>query len=98
MPEEHPVLDLIFRRAVTAERRSRALADGRFLNRDLQDHRRRAIGNTVIWRGLSRLTDIALEPWSEWKLWVIESRCSVSIVRRNDQITLFAPPVDGLVG
>jgi hypothetical protein len=43
MPEEHPVLDLIFRRAVTAERRSRALADGRFLNRDLQDHRRRAI-------------------------------------------------------
>lgn len=31
-------------------------------------------GNTVMWRGLSRLTDIALGTWSEQKLWVIESR------------------------
>lgn len=30
-------------------------------------------GNTVMWRGLSRLTDIALELWSVRKLWVIES-------------------------
>ncbi|MGY4485178.1 MULTISPECIES: hypothetical protein [unclassified Bradyrhizobium] len=31
-------------------------------------------GNTVMWRGLSRLTDVALAPWSEENLWVIESR------------------------
>ncbi len=31
-------------------------------------------GNTVMWRRLSRLTDIALGPWSVQKLWVIESR------------------------
>jgi hypothetical protein len=74
MPEEHPVPDLIFRRAVTAERRSRALANVAFLIETCKLIGVAPSGNTVIWRGLLRLTDIAREPWSEWKLWVIESQ------------------------
>ena len=37
-------------------------------------HQESAVVNTVVWRGLSRLNDVALDATCESRIWTVESR------------------------
>ncbi|MHC2440304.1 hypothetical protein [Bradyrhizobium sp. USDA 4451] len=53
-------------------------------------------GNTVMWRGLSRLTDIVWAPWSEENLWVIESSTGRIPILRTSPRAVGSKLADGL--